>query len=210
MFRASDGWGTGQKDTNLDRRTVQTMVYLWDKDMRAEKENVAFHVKITDTNEPPIIPSVFTSIEEESANGTVVANLASWDQDPHGALTYQILGGNTGKAFRLDPDGMLRVQTQAALDFEQQQVYALEVKVTDGLGSYAIGKITVRVTNKNDLPFVIFIFGSLFLGRRYASQSRVSLFLHVSLNARFISTLGLYKGISGAQMDPLGSPGRLV
>lgn len=94
------------------------------------------------------------SLQEQSPNGTTVATVSATDADlPSEALTYSIIGGNTGGAFTIDPStGVIKVANSAALDYATTPTFELTIQVTDN-GSPAAKTATAAVTvNLTQLP----------------------------------------------------------
>lgn len=114
-------------------------------------------INLANVNDPPIItPATFT-INENANVGTVVGTVSSTDQDSAQLKSYSIIGGNTGSAFTINAaNGQITVSNKAALDFETNPTFNLQVRVTDN-GSPAassVGTITVNLRNQNDAPVV--------------------------------------------------------
>jgi|GEM_PF-1827268 len=119
--------------------------------------NGTARINLANVNDPPIItPTTFT-INENSNVGTVVGTVTSTDQDSAQLKSYSIIGGNTGNAFTINAaNGQITVSNRAALDFETNPTFNLQVRVTDN-GSPAAsstGTITVNLRNQNDAPVV--------------------------------------------------------
>jgi VCBS repeat-containing protein len=112
-----------------------------------------FNVTINAVNDAPVVnDQTLPNLAENSANGTVVGNVAANDAegDP---LTYSITGGNTGGAFAIDPlTGQVTVANRAALDFETTPVFTLTVQVDDGNGAIDTAQVTINVTDVNETP----------------------------------------------------------
>lgn len=108
------------------------------------------------TNTQPTGTNGSITIAENTANGTLVHNIASLFSDPDGdALSYVIMGGNTNGGFTLNPvTGDLRVANTAALDFETQPTFSLVIRGKDAGGLYVDITYTVNLTNVNEAPLV--------------------------------------------------------
>ncbi|MCG6154801.1 cadherin domain-containing protein [Rubinisphaera margarita] len=84
-------------------------------------------------NQPPVLNDQTFYINENSISNLIVGYLNAQDPNLGDPLTYAITGGNTNNAFTLDAStGRLRVNNAAALDFETNPVFRLNVSVTDG------------------------------------------------------------------------------
>ncbi len=89
------------------------------------------------SNNAPIINNQAFDIEENTANGTIVAMIEASDPDPGQILTYSIQSGNIGNAFQINSStGSLAVNNIDALDFETNPIFNLLVRVQDnGIGA---------------------------------------------------------------------------
>ncbi len=118
-------------------------------------------VNLNDVNEPPLINDASApNLDENSVFGTGVYNVndanTTNDTDVDGdAISYSITNGNTGGVFAINAaNGAITVATPAALDFETNPVFNLEVTATDGtLNDTAI--ITVNLNDVNEAPTVV-------------------------------------------------------
>jgi hypothetical protein len=112
-------------------------------------------INLSNVNDAPNLNNVTFSVNENSANGTVVGTVVATDQDtaaPNNTLTYAITGGNTGNAFSIIPaTGQLRVNNTAVLDFETTPTFALTVQVNDG-GVPSLSDTATVTVNLNNLP----------------------------------------------------------
>ena len=113
-------------------------------------EKVEVVVNLNNLNDvSPLIPAgqVF-SVEENSPEGTELGTVSV--RDPDGTSIFSnwiILSGNHEDALSLDPvAGVLRVQTQEALDFEEKSSFNLLISVSDGAN---VTEQTVSVTVKD-------------------------------------------------------------
>lgn len=117
-----------------------------------------FTINVLDVNEAPVMRDYTDlSIAEGSAeNVDVAGQLEAQDQDGD-ALTYAIVAGNEGSAFKIRTvgnKGQISV-ARAILDFETPpQVYALTVKITDDGAGMLSSTATVVITllDANEAP----------------------------------------------------------
>jgi sugar lactone lactonase YvrE len=71
------------------------------------------------------------------------------------ALTYAIVGGNTGSAFAIDSvSGRITVDNPAALDFEATPTFILAVEVEDAAGAVSTQAIAVNLTDVDESPTI--------------------------------------------------------
>ena len=92
------------------------------------------------------------TINENSANSTVVGSVIATDPDIADTLTYSITGGNTGSAFAIDNNGQITVNNNAALDFETTPIFNLAIQVDDSNGGTDTDTVTIQLNNINDAP----------------------------------------------------------
>lgn len=90
------------------------------------------------------------SVSENIPIGTTVAktNVSDPDQGTNGTLTFRLSGGNNDSLFNIDEHGEVRVV--AALNFEENDKFLLEVTATDGGNRSAKELIFFAVINEND------------------------------------------------------------
>ena len=118
-----------------------------------------FELDVVDIDEPPSVPVLSdTSIDENSAPGSVVGTIISADPDLRGPVTYQIRPSNVSfldrddsfvddaTLFSLDGDQLV---IDVSPDFESRSSYAFVMSATDSTGQESSGEIVVSV---NDLP----------------------------------------------------------
>jgi len=112
-------------------------------------------INVLDLNELPQIGNQIFTIDENTANGTVVGTVSATDPDGPAGLVYSITSGNVGNAFSINPStGVLTVNDRTALNFELRQVLVLGVQVTDPHSATATASVTVNLTNVNDAPLL--------------------------------------------------------
>ena len=106
------------------------------------------------TSTPPAVTASAFSIDENSANNTVVGTVVANDQDIGDTLSYAITAGNTGGAFSIDANGQIKVANSAALDFETNPTFNLTIEATDdGIPSLSdTTTVTISLNDVNDAP----------------------------------------------------------
>jgi hypothetical protein len=110
-------------------------------------------VNVRDLNEAPTaIQPDAAEVDENSAGGTLVANLTTLDPDRDDSHVYEILGGNP--LFEID-GSTIRVKAGAQLDFEGQKGYDLVVRSTDANGLSTVETVHVAVNDVNEAPTAI-------------------------------------------------------
>src|SRR5262249_37755412 len=71
-------------------------------DGRGGTTTATVNLTVSPINDAPALPNATFVLPENSPNGTTVGTVTGTDVDGD-ALTYQILGGNSGGAFAIDP-----------------------------------------------------------------------------------------------------------
>lgn len=110
-------------------------------------------ISVSAQDDKPSVSNGTASVAEDATNNTSVYNindqLTGNDNDIDGEkITYSILSGNTGNAFKIDSNtGVVAVNTTSAIDFETQETYSLVVRATDTNGSFKDATITINVQN---------------------------------------------------------------
>jgi hypothetical protein len=144
----STGQITVFDQTHLESATSFTLtVTATDGTFTSAAQTVTIHV--TD-NDLLISGGPFT-LDESSANGSVVGTLTASDADDAGASFsgWAIVSGNSGGAFAIDPSsGQITVADQTRLD--SASTFTLGVTVTDGTFTSPVQLVTIHVTD-NDL-----------------------------------------------------------
>ncbi len=97
---------------------------------------------------PSIGDQAFT-IDENSQSGTIIGNLVATTGD--GELTFSITGGNINDAFGTAKVSsliwQLRVNNEAALDFETTPSFTLTMEANDGQNGSATATVTVNLVD---------------------------------------------------------------
>jgi len=103
----------------------------------------------------PFIMNDSISVYENPVNNTVLDTINSYYYGSD-ELTYNIISGNIGSAFKIDMlTGILSVNNRKVIDYESNDIFNLEISITDGLNSdTAIYKVNVLDLNEFGLnPF---------------------------------------------------------
>ncbi|MDB5386172.1 MAG: hypothetical protein JWM11_1818 [Planctomycetaceae bacterium] len=115
-------------------------------------------ITLKNVNDPPQISDQVFQLDENSPNQTVVGSVIATDQDVGQSLTYQIISGNTGGAFAINPaTGALTVVNSTAVDFETNPTFHLVIRATDNSSptpASTTGNITVSLRNLNEPPII--------------------------------------------------------
>jgi hypothetical protein len=108
-------------------------------------------INLTDVNEVPVVNTATFSIDENSANGTLVGTVPYTDPDVGQTHTFSIVSGNTGNAFAINAGtGAISVATSTILNFETNPSFSLMVRVTDN-GVPALNGANSITINLNDV-----------------------------------------------------------
>ncbi|MFC4991768.1 cadherin domain-containing protein [Rubritalea tangerina] len=105
-------------------------------------------VDVSNVNEAPSATGGVASLAEDATAGSAALTVGVTDPDSADSFSYAITAGNTGGAFSVDTNGVVRVAS--ALDFETTTSYALTITVTDAGGLSDTAAVTLNVTNVNE------------------------------------------------------------
>ncbi len=158
-INGSSGQITVANPANLNyeaRSSYGLIVQVTDTGSPATAAIATVTVNVTNANDAPVIndqtlPSV---IEHRLPNTTVVGTVIASDQDVGQTLRYDIIGGNVGGAFAIDPvSGQVTIANSGAVDFSQNPIFQLLVQVTDAQGSSMVpgGLIDTAIVTINVL-----------------------------------------------------------
>ena len=136
---------------------VALTVTVTDSGNPALSSSAVVVITLTDVNEAPTIANQSFTLAENSANGTIVGNVAASDVDAGQTLTYAITGTSLAGAFAINAaTGRITVGNSALLNFEAVSSVTLNVRVTDS-GNPALSSaatVTINITNVNDAPTI--------------------------------------------------------
>ncbi len=114
-------------------------------------------IEVSNVNEPPVVDDQSFTVDEDSADGTVVGTIVASDPDAGDTLTFTVTGGTDQTTFDVDPgSGEITVANSGQLDFETTASFTLEVEVNDdGTPSLSdTATMTIEVSNVNEPPVV--------------------------------------------------------
>ncbi|HPF65789.1 cadherin domain-containing protein, partial [Lentimicrobium sp.] len=131
----------------------QLVVIVTDNGIPAMASQALITISLNDISEPPVVyPQSFT-IEENLSNGQFVGEIEAYDPDSGNNLQFEIISGNTDNAFRIHPiNGQLFVRNSAAINFEENPVFSLLVRVSDSDNLATEETITIIVADSNEPP----------------------------------------------------------
>jgi gliding motility-associated-like protein len=135
------------------------LVYLPDK-------KIYFYLKLLSWNEldgsfsyerstnpaPTAISLSAKSINENSATGTVLANLSSTDSNPNDTHTYSLVAGSgdTNNASFEIVGNQLKIKE--SFDFETKSSYSVRIRTTDATSLSFENTFTITITDVNETP----------------------------------------------------------
>jgi hypothetical protein len=159
-INATTGQITVANASLLDRETrgsFRLEIIVSDGAIPSSPTNIT--INLTDVNDAaPVIPANQTfTLDENSANGTVVgtANATDGDVTPTVFQNWTITGGNANGAFAINATtGQITVANGTALDREALANFTLSVSVSDGVNTGA-GNITIQLNDVNDVAPVV-------------------------------------------------------
>ncbi|XP_052859785.1 DE-cadherin [Anopheles cruzii] len=113
-----------------------------------------FIIKISDKNdhEPKFVKEHFVAenVPEDANINTVVIEVLAQDQDTASLITYSIISGNVGDAFKID-ENTGRISVNSRLDYETIREYMLIVQADDGIFQDN-ATVSIKIENVNDNP----------------------------------------------------------
>jgi hypothetical protein len=117
-------------------------------------DSKALAINLTGVNDTPIVNSATFSIQENTANGTVVGIVTGSDVETSTLSNWAIAGGNTDVdkdgqfAFAINSTtGKITVNDSDDLDFETQSQFNLQVTTSDGSATSNPANVTVNLLN---------------------------------------------------------------
>lgn len=115
----------------------------------------SFALQLSDVNEVPeqLMLDVHT-IAENSAVGSVVGSFSTVDEDDGEIFTYSL--NEQSDFFMVDGN---QLKTKVVLNYEEKSSYAIEVKVMDSGDNTLVQNFQIELSDENDLPSDILIFG---------------------------------------------------
>lgn len=113
-----------------------------------------FRIEIADKNDhPPHFQRgeyMADELPEDSNVNSVVIEVTANDKDDASQITYTIVSGNTGDAFKIESStGTIKVNSP--LDYEKLTEYSLRIRAFDGIYE-DFATVTIRIKNVNDNP----------------------------------------------------------
>lgn len=138
--------------------TFSLTVDVTDNGSPVLNDTATITINLNDLNENPVVNDQTFSVDENSANGTVVGTVVATDQDAGQTLSYAITAGNALGAFAINSSsGQITVADVTDLDFETNPTFSLTVQVTDnGAGNLTdTATITVNLNDLNEAPTIV-------------------------------------------------------
>ncbi|XP_076442794.1 protocadherin-16-like [Babylonia areolata] len=131
--------------------SLQLLVRVTDTD--GMQATLPVSVVLTDINESPVSVSFMTGEirTEENAGGLSLGTFIVGDPDDGDTATF-LLTRDDGAKFTLTPSGLLATAPGPGLNYEEEQVHLITVKVTDSAGNTLKQDFNVTVVNVNERP----------------------------------------------------------
>ncbi len=142
----------------LDYEAVQSVtltVTATDTGSPAASSSIPVTISLVDKNEAPTMANQSFSINENSANGTVVGTVAAFDADAGQTLSYYLGGTSLEGAFAIDEaTGDILVADSQLLNYEAVGSVTLFVAAVDNgnPNMWAVSQVTITIANVNDAP----------------------------------------------------------
>ena len=153
-FSVDESTGEIEVSNLLDYEEVNQYVLTMDVSDGVNSTTATLIINISDENEAPELVDNQFSVNENSANGTVVGQVQILDTDIGGTYSFEIISGNTGDAFTINSAGTISVNNSDELDYEDVSVYYLDVVVKDVNYSTLedTGTVEVGLIDMNENP----------------------------------------------------------
>jgi len=155
---ASYEWSNGQDGQAILVNETGTYSIAVTDDNGCEGRD-EFSVEFIDcsTNYKPVIKDMEFYLEENPSEGTPVGVLQASDENPEQILSFSIISGNVGEAFKLNPlEGKLSVANPGPINYEVHSQIILSVMVQDNgeglLSDTAV--ISINIMDVNDQPVI--------------------------------------------------------
>ncbi len=157
-INAGSGELTVIDDSNLNflQNPVYTLVVeVIDNGAGQLSDEANVYISTDEINQPPLIDDQVFDLDENSAMGTLVGVVQASDPNTGQTITFSIVSGNADDVFIIDPNsGEITLQDPDPVNFEENQLFSMVVKVTDdGQGNLsAEALVTVNVNDVNEPP----------------------------------------------------------
>ena len=152
---------------DLDFET-QSQLSVWlrfaDSSLNPKFTDVELPIRLNDINESPTIETTSLSFFENSPAGIELGRIVASDQDTGDVLTYELIPGDTDEApvFSINSEtGAISLIEGAAHNFESQQIYSLNVRVTDSAENSIEEVVEILVIDANENPTIVQPFENL-------------------------------------------------
>lgn len=118
-------------------------------------------INVIDQNEAPVLNATFPfSVNENTANGTLIGTVSGSDTDVGDVLRYAIASSGPVAPFSIDATtGEIRILDSSQLDFEAVNTITLRVEIRDAAGLTDIQTVTINISDLNELPTNILLTG---------------------------------------------------
>ena len=145
------------RELDFEEKQVYT-IQITTNDGKERSFTKEFDIKVEDINEKPTDIILSDSlILENSSIGTAIGTLRTIDpDDPTQDSTYIYMVNND--TFRIEKDTL---KTNRKLDFEEKQVYTIQITTNDGKGRDFTKEFTIIITNEDEEENTLSIDGLL-------------------------------------------------
>ena len=145
-------WNGGEPNNSGNEDAAQLLTSGRWNDINAGS-NSAYLIEWTGTDVLAALPRDTYSLNENSALNFSVGSIMGDDVDAGDTLTYAITGGTGVGVFSLNPStGEITLSNVSANNFEVNNSFTLDVKVTDSGGLTDTKTITINVLDVNESP----------------------------------------------------------
>lgn len=145
---------TDNSGFDFEATTSYTLDVLVSDGFLTDTQTITINMVDVLENTRPTINGTTFSISEAAANNDDVGTVTSTDPEGDG-VTYRIISGNTGNAFKIDAaTGLIEVNNATQLDFDKQSSYAIRIRATDDntFGLYHDRTLTINLIDVDEAP----------------------------------------------------------
>ena len=147
---------------NYESSSSQTL-FVKTTDNAGASFTESIKISVSDANDAPTAIDVEgNSVSESASAGTVVGKLHAKDADRDDSHTYQLVDrkdNSVDDSNFVIKENVIVVREGATLDFESSSIQTLSVKTTDEAGASYTETIQISITDANDAPTAIKLYG---------------------------------------------------
>ena len=152
-FQISSSTGLVETTQVLDYETLNSYSLTVSVNDGTVTISTSLTISVSNINDAPYVTNIpaNVTIQENDVTAAVI-DVNATDPDDNN-MTFSLSG--TGSDDFLINSATGRVTLNRALNYENQALYSLTVRVSDGIGGVAVASLTVIAVNQNDPPVIL-------------------------------------------------------